>query len=210
MAEKSSSSKRWLARQHKDPYVAAAKRDGWRSRAAYKLLELDERFHLLRPGQSVLDLGAAPGGWSEVAAKALKLDENGTGRVVAVDILPMESIGRVTILTHDFMSEDAPATIIAACGGKVDLVLSDMAPSTIGHAQTDHWRQMALAEAAADLIPHILKKGGSFVCKTFQGGDSAAFFAKLKSQFTTIRRVKPEASRKDSVEMFILAQGFKG
>lgn len=205
-AGRSTSSMQWLDRQLNDPYVAAAKKAGYRSRAAYKLLQMDARFKLLRPGLRIVDLGAAPGGWSQMAAAAL----DGKGEVVALDLLPMEPLGGVTFLQADFMAEDSPRRLIAALKGRADLVLSDMAAPATGHAKTDHLRIMALAEAAYDFAAPVLAGGGAFVCKLFQGGASGDLLARLKRDFKTVRHAKPEASRKESSETYIVAQGYRG
>ena len=201
---RSAASQRWLARQLNDPYVAAAKLQGWRSRAAFKLLELDERFKLLRPGMRVIDLGAAPGGWTQVAVKA------GAGKVVALDILAMEPVPGAMVLCGDFLDPDAPARIEAALGGKADLVLSDMAPNTTGHAATDHIRIMALAETALEFALEVLAEGGAFVAKVFQGGSEREMLTKLKLSFASVRHAKPPASRKESSELYVVATGFRG
>lgn len=197
---RSAASQRWLARQLNDPYVAAAKAQGWRSRAAFKLIELDERFSLIRPDMRVLDLGAAPGGWTQVAL------QRGAASVVALDLLPMEPIRGAIVLQGDFTNPEAVARVEAALGGKADLVLSDMAPNTTGHAATDHLRIMALAEAAMDLALDVLAEGGSFVAKVFQGGSEREMLARLKQGFGTVRHAKPPASRKESSELYVVAQ----
>jgi len=197
------SSQRWLARQLNDPYVAEAKRQGWRSRAAFKLLELDERFRLIRKGARVLDLGAAPGGWSQVAVR------RGAGAVVAVDLLPIEPLPGVTILQGDFTDPAMPAQLTAALGGTVDLVLSDMAPNTTGHAATDHLRIVALAEMTLDFALQVLGEGGGFVAKVFQGGSERTMLAPLKRHFAQVRHAKPPASRKESSELYVVATGFR-
>ncbi len=199
-----SSSTRWLRRQLNDPYVAQARRDGYRSRAAYKLLELNDRFNLLLKGMRVLDLGAAPGGWTQVAAA-------GTGgAIVALDILEMEDIPGATVLQSDIHDGDAPARITGALGGKADLVLSDMAPPLSGHAKTDHLRTMALVEAAYDLALDVLAPGGGFVAKVFQGGTEAQLLADMKRRFASVRHAKPPASRAESAEIYVVATGFRG
>ncbi|MEJ0062715.1 MAG: RlmE family RNA methyltransferase [Alphaproteobacteria bacterium] len=204
-ASRSISSTKWLNRQLNDPYVAAAKRDGYRSRAAYKIIQLDERFKLLRPGMRIVDLGAAPGGWSQVMAKRI----GGKGQLVALDILPMPPIDGVTFFEADFTANDSPAKLIAALKGKADLVLSDMAAPTMGHGKTDHIRIMALAEMAYDFAAQVLAPGGAFVCKLFQGGAEKEFLALLKKDFTSVRHAKPEASRQESAETYIVALGFR-
>lgn len=200
---RSVASQRWLARQLNDPYVAAAKAQGWRSRAAFKLLELDARCQLLRPGMRVVDLGAAPGGWAQVAAQR-------GASVVAVDLLPMEPIPGATVLQGDFVDPSVPARLQAELGGKADLVLSDMAPNTTGHAATDHLRIVALAEAALEFALQVLAEGGAFVCKVFQGGSESEMLARLKRCFAVVRHVKPPASRKESSELYVVAMGFRG
>ena len=198
-----SSSTRWLQRQLNDPYVAQARRDGYRSRAAYKLLELNDRFNLLRKGMRVLDLGAAPGGWTQVAVA-----ETG-GEIVALDILEMEDIPGAAVLQGDIHDEDAPARITGALGGRADLVLSDMAPPLSGHAGTDHLRTMALVEAAYDLALGVLAPGGGFVAKVFQGGTEARLLADMKRRFASVRHAKPPASRAESAEIYVVATGFR-
>lgn len=203
-AGRSPASQRWLARQLNDPYVAAARAQGWRSRAAFKLIELDERFHLLHPGQRVLDLGAAPGGWSQVAVK------RGAAVVVGVDLLPIEPLGGATFLQADITDPALPARLTALLGGPADLVLSDMAPNTTGHAATDHLRIVALAELALAVAVDMLAPGGAFVAKVFQGGAERAMLAEMKQLFTTVRHAKPPASRKESSELYVVATGFRG
>ena len=198
-------STRWLERQLNDPYVQAAKAQGFRSRAAFKLAELDDRFGLIRRGARVLDLGAAPGGWTQVAvARAGR-----SGRVVGVDILPAEPVAGATMLQGDLTDPAVAARAVAALGGPADLVLSDMAPNTVGHAATDHLRIMALAEVAADVALAVLAPGGGFVCKVFQGGSEKALLATLKRHFREVRHAKPPASRKDSAETYVVARGFR-
>jgi 23S rRNA (uridine2552-2'-O)-methyltransferase len=200
------SSRAWLERQIADPYVARAKREGFRSRAAYKLAEIDDQYRLLKPGARVIDLGAAPGGWSEVAARRA----GPRGRVVAIDILEMKPVAGVEFLQLDFLDETAPGRLKAMLGGKADLVLSDMAANATGHRQTDHLRIMALAEAAAHFAREVLAEGGSFLCKVLQGGTEAALLAELKRDFASVKHVKPPASRTDSAELYLLARGFRG
>jgi 23S rRNA (uridine2552-2'-O)-methyltransferase len=207
--QRSASSAAWLARQLNDPYVAEAKRLGYRSRAAFKLIELDERFHLLKRGARIVDLGAAPGGWTQIAAQKIGAEE-GRGKLVAADILPMEAVPGATVLQQDFLDEKAPAEIMAALGGQADVVLSDMAAPTTGHAQTDHLRIVALAEAAYEFAKEVLAPGGTFVAKVFQGGAEGELFAALKRDFTTLRHAKPPASRAESAEVYVVAQGFRG
>jgi 23S rRNA (uridine2552-2'-O)-methyltransferase len=200
------SSRTWLERQLKDPYVLRAKREGFRSRAAYKLAEIDDKYHLLKSGSRVVDLGAAPGGWSEIAARRV----GPRGRVVALDILDMKPIPGVEFLKLDFLDETAPERLSAQLGGKADLVLSDMAANATGHRKTDHLRIMALAEAAAHFARELLAGGGSFVCKVLQGGTEAGLLSDLKRDFSSVRHVKPPASRTDSAELYLLARGFRG
>ena len=200
------SSKRWLERQLNDPYVQAAKTKGYRSRAAFKLLEMDAKFHLLKRGARVLDLGAAPGGWSQVAAA--RLGEKGT--VLAADILEMEPIAGVEFLCCDFLDPETPEALKRALGGQADLVLSDMASPTTGHRPTDHIRTLALFEAALDLAEEVLKPGGAFVGKVFQGGAANNVLVRVKKRFADVKHVKPPASRAESVELYLVAMGFKG
>jgi 23S rRNA (uridine2552-2'-O)-methyltransferase len=204
------SSTLWLERQLNDPYVAAAKREGYRSRAAFKLSEIDDKYGLLKPGQVIVDLGAAPGGWSQVAAERIKATD-GSGALVAIDLSEMAPIAGATILHADFMEPDAPERIIESLGGrKADAVLSDMAAPATGHPRTDHLRIMGLAEAALDFALQILAPGGFFVCKVLQGGTERALLDTMKRAFTTVRHVKPKASRADSAELYVLATGFRG
>ena len=199
------SSTRWLQRQLNDPFVAAAKRDGYRSRAAYKLTELDEKFHLIKRGARVIDLGAAPGGWSQVAIR--KVGDG--GRVIAIDKDPIEPIADVMFAQIDFLDPDAPDRIKEMAGGPVDVVLSDMAASSTGHRQTDHLKIMALCEAAIDFACEVLAPGGSFAAKVLQGGTERELLTKLQQHFETVRHAKPKASRKDSAESYVVATGFK-
>ena len=203
------SSTAWLARQLNDPYVAEAKRLGYRSRAAFKLIELDDRFHFLKRGSRVVDLGAAPGGWSQVAAQRIGAAE-GKGKIVAADILPLEPIPGVIILQLDFLDPAAPEAIKAALDGAADLVLSDMAQPTTGHAATDHLRIVALAETAYEFAKAVLAPGGTFIAKVFQGGAEGELLAALKRDFTSLRHAKPPASRAESAEVYVVAQGFRG
>lgn len=208
--KRKASSQQWLERQLNDPYVAAAKRDGYRSRAAYKLLEIDDKYRLLRPGLSVVDLGAAPGGWSQIAAERVQ-SIGGQGIVVAIDCLEMDSLAGVTFLKKDFMDEDAPDRLKALLGGgKANIVLSDMAAPTTGHTGTDHVRIMALAELAQVFAREVLRPGGAFLCKVFQGGTERELLDRLKADFEKVRHVKPPASRSGSVELYVLATGFRG
>lgn len=208
--QRTASSQRWLERQLNDPYVAAARREGYRSRAAYKLAEIDARCRLLKPGKRVVDLGAAPGGWSQVAADRVKSVE-GKGQVVAIDLLDMEAIAGVEFIKLDFMDAAAPARLAAMLReGKADIVLSDMAAQGTGHVRTDHLRIMGLAEAAAEFAGEVLSQGGAFVCKVFQGGTERELLERLKREFATVKHVKPPASRAESAEMYVVAQGFRG
>lgn len=203
------SSKLWLERQLNDPYVAKAKRDGYRSRAAYKLLEIDDKYRLLKSGMTVVDLGAAPGGWSQIAAKRVG-SANGKGKVIAIDLLEMGEIPGVTFAQLDFLAEDAPAKLLAMMGGRADYVMSDMAANTTGHRKTDQLRIVGLVEAAALFASEVLNPGGTFLAKVFQSGADAELVTQLKRDFTTIRHVKPAASRQDSSERYLLATGFRG
>ncbi|HYI82530.1 MAG TPA: RlmE family RNA methyltransferase [Acetobacteraceae bacterium] len=203
---RSKASQRWLERQLNDPYVRAAREGGLRSRSAFKLMELDDKHHLLRRGARVLDLGAAPGGWTQVATERTAP----TGRVVAVDLLPMDPIPGATLVQGDFGDESVEAAALAALGGAADLVLSDMAPNTTGHGATDHLRIMALAELALDTALKALSPGSGFVAKVFQGGGERGFLESLKRNFRAVRHAKPPASRKDSSELYVVAIGFRG
>jgi len=199
------SSTRWLERQLNDPYVRRAKAENYRSRAAYKLIELDQRFGLLKGAGSVVDLGIAPGGWSQVVRRQAP-----RAKVIGIDLLPTDPIDGVTILHMDFMDEDAPARLKDALGGPADLVLSDMAANTVGHPQTDHLRTMALVEAGLEFSKEVLRPGGAFVAKVLAGGADSSLVAELKRHFTAVKHAKPPASRKDSSEWYVVAQGFKG
>jgi 23S rRNA (uridine2552-2'-O)-methyltransferase len=203
------SSKLWLERQLNDPYVTRAKREGFRSRAAFKLTEIDDKHHLLKSGMTVVDLGAAPGGWSQVAAKRIGL-ANGKGRVVATDLLEMPEIAGVTFAQLDFLAAGAPARLIAMMEGRADIVMSDMAANTTGHRKTDQLRMVGLVETAAAFAAEVLKPGGTFLAKTFQSGADAELMVQLKRDFSSVRHVKPAASRQDSSERYLLAMGFKG
>jgi 23S rRNA (uridine2552-2'-O)-methyltransferase len=204
------SSRQWLERQLNDPYVAAAKREGFRSRAAFKLAEIADKYNLLKPGQAVVDLGAAPGGWSQVAAKRVKAAE-GDGVVVALDILPMEPLAGVVAMQADFSEAGAEEKLIAALGGRSpDIVLTDMAAPTTGHRHTDHLRIMGLAEEALDFALRVLAPGGAFLAKVFQGGSEKSLLDALKANFAAVRHVKPKASRAESPELYVLATGFRG
>jgi 23S rRNA (uridine2552-2'-O)-methyltransferase len=199
------SSTRWLERQLNDPYVRRAKAEGYRSRAAYKLIELDERFGLLKGVKAVVDLGIAPGGWSQVVKR-----RNARTAVAGIDFLPTDPIEGVTILQMDFMDDSAPGQLKAALGCPADLVLSDMAANTVGHPQTDHLRTMALVEAGMLFATEVLRPGGAYVAKVLAGGADNNLVAELKRHFTTVKHAKPPASRKDSSEWYVIAQGFKG
>ena len=199
------SSTRWLERQLNDPYVQRARAENYRSRAAYKLLELDERFGLLKGVKAVIDLGIAPGGWSQVVRRKAP-----NAKVVGIDLLPTDPIEGVSILQMDFMDEDAPGRLKDALGGAADLVLSDMAANTVGHQQTDHLRTMALVEAGLEFAAEVLRPGGAYVAKVLAGGADSQLVAEMKRHFATVKHAKPPASRKDSSEWYVVAQGFKG
>jgi 23S rRNA (uridine2552-2'-O)-methyltransferase len=199
------SSRRWLERQINDPYVHAAKVKGYRSRAAFKLIELDDKFGLLKKGARVLDLGAAPGGWSQVAAQRL----GPSGRVVGIDILDMEPLDGVTLIKGDMLAAETPEMLKEALGGLADLVLTDMAAPTTGHRATDHLRTSALLEAALDTAEEVLRPGGAFVGKAFQGGATNDLLVRLKRRFASVKHVKPPASRSESVELYLVALGFR-
>ncbi|MGJ0533611.1 RlmE family RNA methyltransferase [Methylocystis sp.] len=207
--KRSLSSTLWLERQLNDPYVARAKREGYRSRAAYKLIEMDDRYHLFKPGGRIVDLGAAPGGWSQVAAAHVKAKE-GKGKVVAVDLLDMEAVDGVEFAVKDFNDPDAPEFIREMLGGHADGVMSDMAANATGHRATDHLRIVALAELAADFACDVLAEGGFFIAKVLQGGTEGQLLTRLKRDFATVRHVKPAASRAGSAELYVLATGFRG
>lgn len=210
------SSKLWLERQLNDPYVAEARRRGYRSRAAFKLAEIDDKLKLLKPGARVLDLGAAPGGWTQVAVERVSSSGKGGGQVVALDLQDIEPIAGATILKADFLAPEAPALVRQALGGPVDVVLSDMAAAATGQTDIDHLRIMNLVEAALALAVEVLKpaqgreSGGSFVAKVLQGGGENAFLAELRRHFATVRRIKPPSSRQESAEFFVVATGFRG
>jgi len=206
---RSASSTHWLQRQLNDPYVAEARRLGYRSRAAFKLLELDDRFRLLKPGGRVVDLGAAPGGWTQVAAARTRA-EAGDGRMVGIDLLPMDPVPGATLLHADFLDPTAPEAIKVALAGPADVVLSDMAAPATGHAATDHLRIVALAEAAYAFAQEVLAPGGSFVAKVFQGGTERSLLEALRRDFQSVRHAKPPASRAESAEVYVVAQGFRG
>ncbi|MFC5384394.1 RlmE family RNA methyltransferase [Aquamicrobium segne] len=203
------SSRRWLERHMNDPYVQRSKAEGYRSRAAYKLIEIDDKYKLLKPGMRVIDLGAAPGGWCQVAAARVKSDVEAPS-VVGIDYLEMDAIPGTTILELDFLDDDAPDRLIEALGGKPDMVLSDMAAPTTGHRRTDHLRTMYLCEVAADFAMSVLQPGGHFLTKTFQGGTEGGLLDVLKKNFRTVHHVKPPASRDESVELYLLARDFRG
>jgi 23S rRNA (uridine2552-2'-O)-methyltransferase len=201
---RSAQSTRWLERQLNDPYVKRAHGDGYRSRAAYKLIELDEKFHFLCGKRAVVDLGVAPGGWAQIVRQ-----QNPKAAVVGIDLLPVDPIEGVTLFEMDFMDDAAPDRLVEALGDAPDLILSDMAANTVGHKQTDHLRTMGLVEAAVDFAVQVLKPGGDFVAKVFAGGTDPALLSILKSNFTTVKHAKPPASRKGSVEWYVVAQGKK-
>jgi 23S rRNA (uridine2552-2'-O)-methyltransferase len=203
------SSKLWLERQLNDPYVAQAKRDGLRSRAAYKLIEIDDKYHFLKQGISVVDLGAAPGGWSQIAAKRVGR-ANGKGKVVAIDLLEMPEIPGVDFAQLDFLADDAPQRLLAMMGGRADVVMSDMAGNTTGHRKTDQLRIIGLVEGAAAFAADVLNPGGTFLAKVFQSGADATLMTELKRDFATVKHVKPASSRQDSSERYVLAMGFRG
>jgi 23S rRNA (uridine2552-2'-O)-methyltransferase len=203
---RTTSSTLWLQRQLNDPYVARARKEGWRSRAAFKLIEMDERHHLLKPGQRIVDLGAAPGGWSQVAVKKV----GPQGRVVGIDLLDIDPIPGVDFAVMDFLAEDAPERLKSMLGGEADGVMSDMAANTTGHKKTDHLRIIGLAELAAHFASEVLAPGGFFLAKVFQGGSEHDLLTQLKRDFRTVRHVKPEASRAGSAELYVLATGFRG
>jgi 23S rRNA (uridine2552-2'-O)-methyltransferase len=204
---RSLSSRRWLERQLNDPYVARAKREGYRSRAAYKLAEIDDKARFLKKGARVIDLGAAPGGWSQLAAKRVGAPDE--GRVVAIDVLPMAPVAGVDFMQVDFLDPAAPDRLKAMLGGLADVVLSDMAPNATGHAKTDHLKIMALVEAAAEFAAEVLAPGGAFLAKVLQGGTEALLLAALKRDYAQVKHVKPPASRADSAELYVLATGFR-
>jgi 23S rRNA (uridine2552-2'-O)-methyltransferase len=211
---RSAASTQWLARQLNDPYVGEAKRQGYRSRAAFKLLQLDDRFHLLRPGRRIVDLGCAPGGWTQVAVERVKPTAGRAGQargaVIGIDILPMDAVPGATVIALDFLDPTASERLKQLLAGPADLVLSDMAGPTTGHASTDHLRIIALAEAAFDFARAVLAPGGAFVCKVFQGGAEGSLLAALKRDFKTVRHAKPPASRAESAEVYVVATGFRG
>ena len=202
------SSKLWLDRQLNDPYVARAKREGMRSRAAYKLAEIDDKARFFNRGARVIDLGAAPGGWSQIAAKRVGAPQQ--GRVIAIDLLMMDPVPGVEFMQLDFLDPSAPETLKTMLGGRADVVLSDMAANATGHRKTDHIKIVALVEAAAEFAHEVLAPGGTFLAKVLQGGTEAALLGPLKRDFTTVKHVKPQASRSDSAEVYLLATGFRG
>ena len=203
------SSQRWLQRQLNDPYVAEAKKRGYRSRAAFKLLQLDDQFRFLKPGARIVDLGAAPGGWTQVAVERVK-PKSGAGVVIGIDITPVEPVAGATVLAKDFYDDDAPAVLQGLLGGPADVVLSDMAASATGDTQVDHLRIMALAETAHAFARQVLKPGGTFVAKVLRGGTERTLLDRLRHDFAKVRHVKPEASRADSAEMYVVGTGFRG
>ncbi len=203
------SSQRWLQRQLNDPYVAEAKKRGYRSRAAFKLLQIDDQFRFLKPGGRVVDLGAAPGGWTQVAVERVKPQRTG-GVVVGIDLTPVEPVAGAILLAGDFYDEEAPARLQERLAGPADVVLSDMAAAATGESQIDHLRIMALAETAHDFARQVLKPGGTFVAKVLRGGTERTLLERLKRDFAKVRHVKPEASRADSAEMYVVATGFRG
>jgi 23S rRNA (uridine2552-2'-O)-methyltransferase len=213
------SSTLWLERQLNDPYVARAKREGYRSRAAFKLIEIDERAHILKPGQKIVDLGAAPGGWSQVAAAKIGAGKTGEGKtgatqsrgkIFAIDLLPMEPIAGIEFRQMDFLDPDAPAQLREWLGGTADVVMSDMAANATGHKKTDQLRIIGLVELAADFACEILGPGGVFLAKVLQGGTDSALLARLKRDFAQVKHIKPPASRANSAELYVLATGFRG
>ncbi len=206
---RTTSQQKWLQRQLNDPYVARAKREGFRSRAAFKLIEIDEKLHLLRRGMRVVDLGAAPGGWSQVAAKKIGVSE-GNGKIVAIDLLEMDPVTGVTFAQMDFLDPKAPEQLLAMLDGQADVVLSDMAANATGHKKTDHLKIVALVELAAEFARQVLAPGGSFIAKVIQGGTEGSLLADLKRDYSTVRHLKPAASRADSAELYLVATGFRG
>lgn len=203
------SQRAWLERQLNDPYVARAKRDGYRSRAAYKLIEIDDKYRLLKPGGRVVDLGAAPGGWAQIAASRVGR-ASGRGCVIGIDLLEIDPLPGVDLLTLDFMADEAPDRLRELLGGEADLVMSDMAANATGHKKTDHLKIMGLAEAAAEFAREVLAPGGAFLAKVLQGGTEGALLTDLKRDFAVVRHLKPAASRSDSSELYVLATGFRG
>jgi 23S rRNA (uridine2552-2'-O)-methyltransferase len=206
---RTTSSTRWLQRQLNDPYVAAAKREGYRSRAAFKLAEMDDQVKFLKPGMRVVDLGAAPGGWTQVAVQRVKPRQSG-GQVIGIDLVEVDGIADATILVGDFMADDAPDRLVELLEGPVDVVMSDMAAAATGHTQTDHIRIIALAETAQDFAEQVLAPGGSFIAKVLRGGSERDLLDLLKKKFAKVKHIKPAASRQDSAEMYVVATGFRG
>jgi 23S rRNA (uridine2552-2'-O)-methyltransferase len=205
---RSQSSRQWLERQLNDPYVARAKAEGFRSRAAFKLIEIDDKYRILKKGGRIADLGAAPGGWSQVAAKRVHAPDS--GKVVAIDILDMPPVAGVDFMQLDFLDPRAPQALKDKLGGEADVVMTDMAANATGHRKTDHLKIMALVEAAAQFAGEVLRPGGAFLAKVLQGGTEPALLAELKRHFATVRHVKPAASRADSAELYLLATGYRG
>jgi 23S rRNA (uridine2552-2'-O)-methyltransferase len=203
------SSTRWLERQLNDPYVAEARRRGWRSRAAFKLMQLDDRFGFLKAGRRVVDLGAAPGGWTQLAVERVQAGRAGGGRVVALDVAPMQPVEGAIVLQHDLLAPEAPVRLTEALAGPADVVLSDMAAPSTGHAKTDHLKIMALAEAAHAFAVEVLAPGGTFITKVLQGGATGELLQALKRDFAQVRHVKPPASRSDSAEIYVVATGYR-
>lgn len=207
---RTASSTRWLQRQLNDPYVVRSKKDGWRSRAAYKLIEIDDKYHILKPGNRVVDLGCAPGGWCQVAAQRVKSSDTAP-RVVGIDYLEMGGVPGAIFLQKDFLDDDAPAALFAALGGeKADVVLSDMAAPATGHKKTDHLKIMHLCEVAIDFARSVLRPGGHFLAKVLRGGTENELLANLKRDFAQVLHIKPPASRADSSEFYVIAKGFRG
>lgn len=204
-----SGSTRWLQRQLNDPYVQQAQKDGYRSRAAYKMRQIDDKFELLRPGIRVVDLGAAPGGWTQVAVERVNPEQSG-GQVIAFDLAEMAPIGGAIVMQGDLYDAEAPVALQAALEGKADVVLCDMAAPATGHAPSDHLRTLALGEVALEFACEVLAEGGAFVVKVLQGADEPAFFAAMRARFEGVRRMKPPASRSESTELYVVATGFKG
>ena len=204
--KRSNSSVRWLQRQLNDPYVVKAKQDGYRSRAAFKMVELDEKFGLLKPGMKVVDLGCAPGGWSQVAVEKV----GPKGRVVGCDLLEVDPVPGATLIVQDFLAEEAPDVMKGLLGGQANLVMSDLASNTTGHGPTDHIRIIHLCELAYQFATEVLAPGGAFVCKVRQGGTERELLKLMQKDFTTVKHAKPNASRKDSAESYVVAMGFKG
>ncbi len=207
---RTNSSTRWLQRQLNDPFVSQAKLDGYRSRAAYKLIEMDDKYKFIKAGKRVLDLGAAPGGWTQVALARMDANSNQQSMVLATDILEMTPVGGSQFIQLDFTQDDAPEIITTALGGKVDVVMSDMAPNTTGHGPTDHIRIILLCEMAYEFAKEVLNEGGTFICKVRQGGTEAALLKDMKKSFDKVAHMKPDSSRKQSSESYVLAMGYRG